>query len=194
MTDSRFPTAAYIAQSAEIYGDVRLAKGVSVWPKVVMRAEAAHIEVGAYSNIQDFVMIHFGSDSPSIIGSYCSITHHVTVHGAKVGDHCLIGINATLMDGAVIGDNCIVAGHSIVREGSIIPANSVVAGVPAKVVAQRNNGAANKLNALAYYENGLAYAKGNDRRWSEAEYQQRMAEYGAEVEAQFGTGKASTTQ
>lgn len=169
-----FPNAAFIADSAELYGDIRIADGASIWPKVVMRAESQYIQIGTMSNIQDFVMVHYGAETPSIIGAYCSITHHVTVHGATIGDRCLIGINATLMDGAVIGENSIVAGHSIVREGTVIPPSSVVAGVPAKVVARRNNAVANELNALAYHENALAYAVGNHRRWSEPDYQAKM--------------------
>ena len=179
--------AAWIAPSAELYGDVRLAEGVSIWPKVVMRAEAAYIEIGACSNIQDFVMIHYGNDCPSIIGEYCSITHHATVHGARVGDHCLIGINATLMDGCVIGENSIVAGHSIVSEGSVIPPNAIVAGVPGKVVGERNNRLANRLNAVAYLENALAFARGNHRRWSEEDYKEKMRTLMAEWAADEAT-------
>lgn len=184
-TDSRFPEAAFIAASAELYGEIQLAVGSSVWPKVVMRAEAAHIRVGVYTNIQDFVMIHFGADSPSVIGDYCSITHHTTIHGAAIGDRCLIGINATIMDGAVIGENSIVAGNSIVREGLVVPPNSIVAGVPAKVIGQRNNAVPNKLNALAYYENAQAFATGNHRRWSEPSYAEKMQHYTRDVMAEF---------
>ena len=46
------------ADSAELYGDIRLHEGVSVWPKVVMRAESDYIDIGAFTNIQDFTMIH----------------------------------------------------------------------------------------------------------------------------------------
>ena len=183
--NERFPNAAFVAPSAELYGEIELAQGASVWPQVVMRAEAAHIHVGAYTNIQDFVMIHFGADSPSVVGEYCSITHHATIHGADIGDRCLIGINATIMDGAVIGENSIVAGNSIVREGMRVPANSIVAGVPAKVIGQRNNAVANKLNALAYFENARAFAQGNHRRWSEPEYAEKMAQYTREVTTEF---------
>ncbi|MEC8346816.1 MAG: gamma carbonic anhydrase family protein, partial [Pseudomonadota bacterium] len=130
--------AIYQAPSAELYGDIRLAKGVSIWPKVVMRAESDHIEIGEYSNIQDFTMIHI-ANVPTKIGAYCSITHHCTIHGATIGDNCLIGINATIMDRVVIGDNCIIAGHTIVTEDTVIPANSIVAGAPGKVKATRNN-------------------------------------------------------
>ncbi|MEM1437067.1 MAG: gamma carbonic anhydrase family protein [Pseudomonadota bacterium] len=177
--------AAFIADSAELYGAVTLAEGSSVWPQAVLRGDALHIEVGAYSNIQDFVMIHVGSGTPSIIGRYCSITHHVTVHGARIGDHCLIGINATLMDGSVIGDNSIIAGNSIVREGQIIPPNSVAAGVPAKVLATRNNGAANKLNALAYHENARAFARGYHRRWADDDYPALTERWQRDLAAEF---------
>lgn len=174
---------AWIAPSAELYGDIRLDKGVSIWPKSVLRVEDTHISVGEFTNLQDFVMVHFGSGGPSEIGAYCSITHHTTIHGAVIGDCCLIGINATIMDGARIGANSIVAGNSIVREGMEIPPNSIVAGVPAKVIATRNNAVDNKLNALAYHENALAYARGYYRRWSDADFKHTMAQHKARLNA-----------
>ncbi|MFQ3347424.1 MAG: carbonic anhydrase/acetyltransferase-like protein (isoleucine patch superfamily) [Candidatus Azotimanducaceae bacterium] len=169
------------AASAELYGKIEIAEGVSIWSNVVMRAESSHIEIGAFTNIQDFTMIHI-ADGPTVIGEYCSITHHCTIHGATIGNNCLIGINATIMDGAVIGDNSIVAGNSLVREGTVIPANSIVAGTPAKVIAQRNNFVANRLNALAYYDNGIAYGLGNHRVWSEDEQQAKMAQRKTDLE------------
>ena len=143
--------AAWIAPGAELYGDIRIETGVSIWPQAVLRVEDTHIRVGEYTNLQDFVMVHFGSNGASDIGAYCSITHHTTIHGATIGDCCLIGINATIMDGAVIGANSIVAGNSIVREGAEFPDNSIIAGVPAKQVGTRNNFVENKMNALAYH-------------------------------------------
>ena len=104
---------AYVHETAYIYGKVTLNKDVSIWPYVVMRAEMNEIVIGERTNIQDFVMAHVGGVTPTIVGRNCSITHHVTLHGCTIGDNCLIGINATIMDGAVIGNNCIVAGHSM---------------------------------------------------------------------------------
>ncbi len=164
----------WLAPGAQVYGDVRFADGVSLWPNAVLRAESHFIQIGANTNVQDFAMIHIGG-APSIIGAFCSITHHATVHGAVIGDNCLIGINATVMDGATIGANSIIAGHAIVREGEEIPPDSVVAGVPGKVVARRSNYVANRLNAHAYLENARAYANGNHRRWAEPEYEAMMA-------------------
>jgi carbonic anhydrase/acetyltransferase-like protein (isoleucine patch superfamily) len=154
---------AFVHDSALIYGKVHLAPGSSVWPYVVMRAEIHEIRIGARTNIQDFVMIHVGNTTPTIVGEDCSITHHATLHGCEIGDRCLIGINATLMDGVKLGANSIVAGHSILREGSEFPENSIVAGVPAKLVGTRDNATANLFNAAFYYRNALNYAQGIDR-------------------------------
>ena len=161
------------AAGVQIFGDVRIGDGVTFWPNAVVRAESDYVSIGDYTNVQDFAMIHIGV-GPTNIGNYCSITHHATIHGASIGHNCLIGINATVMDGAVIGDNSIVAGHAIVSEGAEIPANSIVAGVPGKVIASRNNYVANKLNAVGYYRNGLAYAEGEHRLWADPEYVAEM--------------------
>lgn len=153
----------YVHETAYLYGKVTIGADSSVWPQVVMRSETFEIRIGERTNIQDFTMVHVGINTPTIIGDDCSITHHATVHGCTIGDRCLIGINATVMDGAVIGDNSIVAGHSIVTENTEFPPNSIIAGVPAKVVATRDMGAANTGNAAFYTQNGRNYAAGIER-------------------------------
>jgi carbonic anhydrase/acetyltransferase-like protein (isoleucine patch superfamily) len=154
---------AFIHDSALIYGKVYLSPGVSVWPHVVMRAEMHEIRIGARTNIQDFVMLHVGNFTPTVVGEDCSITHHATLHGCTIGDRCLIGINSTLMDGVKVGANSIVAGHSILTEGSEFPENSVIAGVPAKLVATRDNSKGNLFNSVFYQLSAANYAKGLDR-------------------------------
>ncbi len=151
---------AFVHETAWIYGRVYLGPGSSVWPQVVMRAEMFEIRIGARTNIQDFCMVHVGAKTPTLIGEDCSITHHVTLHGCEVGDRCLIGINATLMDGCKIGAGSIVAGHSIVTENSVFPAHSIIAGSPARLVKTRDCGPANVFNARFYELNGMNYARG----------------------------------
>lgn len=151
---------AYIDDSARLFGKITLEKDVSVWPNAVMRAEVHDIHIGEGTNIQDFVMIHVGTLTPTRVGKYCSITHHVTLHGCKIGDNCLIGINATVMDGVKIGNNCIVAGQAILTEGSEFPDNAIIAGVPAKQVGSKDNSEANRINAAFYIRNARNYQKG----------------------------------
>lgn len=172
----RVSAAAYIHPTAQIYGDVAIGAGSSVWINVAMRAESYSIKIGAHTNIQDFTMIHVGAASPTIIGDHCSITHHCTIHGCTIGDNCLIGINATVMDGAVIGENSIVAGGAFVREGAVVPPNSIVMGVPAQVTKVRNNWVANRMNAFLYEQNAEAYARGEHRIWSDPVGQTAMNE------------------
>ncbi len=92
----------------------------------------------------------------------------MTLHGCEIGDRCLIGINATVMDGAKIGANSIVAGHSLVVENAVFPENSVIVGAPARKVKTRDNTKANLTNAQFYLENALNYARGVERMSDEA--------------------------
>jgi carbonic anhydrase/acetyltransferase-like protein (isoleucine patch superfamily) len=161
---------AYIHDTAYLYGKITVEENASIWINVAARAEHKEIVIGRYTNIQDFVMLHVGESTGTYIGSHCSITHHCTIHGCTIGDNCLVGINATIMDGCVIGDNCIIAGHTYLKEGTVIPPNSIVMGVPGKVTRTQNNFVFNRFNAFLYYKNAIAFAAGNHRAWSGDEF------------------------
>lgn len=169
---------AFVHPSAQIYGRVRLAAGVSVWPNAVIRAEMHEVVIGERSNVQDFAMIHIGSGTGTVVGRDCSITHRVTLHGCTIGDNVLVGIGATIMDGCVVGDNSIVAGGSFLKENTVVPPNSIVAGVPAVVKASRDSSAANRFNAWLYTMNAEAYARGEHRAWDEADLAAAAARFG----------------
>ena len=184
--DVQIDPAAWVHPSAQIYGKVAIAADASVWPNVVMRAESAFIRIGARTNIQDFVMVHYGARTPTIVGEDCSITHHVTLHGCTIGDRVLVGIGATIMDGCVIGENSIIAGGAFLKEGTVVPPNSIVMGAPGKVVRERNCALANAMNAWMYAGNARAYARGEHRLWSQPEFQDlSRAEY-ARLNALYG--------
>lgn len=157
---------AYIDPTARLFGKITVAEGASLWPYVVARAEMHAVHIGRFSNIQDHAVLHVGGGGPTIIGDYCSITHHAVLHSATIGDNSLIGINVTLMDGVVIGENCIVAGGAFLKEGTVIPDNSIVMGMPGRVARTKNNFLQTRRNALIYHRNALAYARGDHRAWT----------------------------
>jgi len=173
-SDIDLSRAAFVHPSAAVYGKVRMGEGSSIWCNAVIRSEAAHVDIGDFTNIQDFVMIHTDPGRPVIIGSHCSITHHATIHGSIIGNNVLVGINATIYGGAVIGDNSIVGQHAYVKDGTIVPPNSVVVGSPAKVIRTANSWMANRVNAMFYHRNALAYAKGDHRAWEGPEFEAWM--------------------
>ena len=182
---------AYIHETAQIYGNERLEKGSSVWINVAMRAENYEIVVGEYANIQDFTMVHTGGQTGTYIGNHCSITHHCTIHGCTIGDNCLIGIGATVMDGCVVGENSIVGGAAFLKEGTVIPPNSIVVGSPAKPIKTVNNYVRNRLNAYIYYRNALAYRQGQYRDWDQPEAVKAIGEEIARLTAELKTLEAS---
>lgn len=173
----------WIAPSAVLSGRITLAANVSVWHNVVMRAEVQSIEIGRMTNLQDFVMVHVGYDAPTRVGEFCSITHHATIHGCTIEDHCLVGINAVVMDGAVIGRGSIVAGGAMVTEGKVFPPNSIIAGVPAEQIGERDSSHANRLNAWQYHHNAEQTRRGEQRAWAQPDYAAWLAKKRAEVEA-----------
>ena len=174
--------SAWLAPSAQVFGRVAVGAGASVWHNAVLRAECQEIRVGRMTNVQDFVMIHVAYDRATLVGAFCSITHHVTLHGCTVEDDCLIGINATIMDGAVVGRGSIVAGGAFVKEGTIVPPGSVVAGVPGKVVRTRDASRENRLNAWLYHRNAEHYRRGSHRAWEGPDYETWLATKRAQVE------------
>ncbi|MGF1641382.1 MAG: gamma carbonic anhydrase family protein [Rhodospirillales bacterium] len=183
--DDRFPDAAYIDPSARIFGNVVIGAGSSVWPLAVIRAETHAVEIGRFTNIQDFAMIHIGQTRPTIIGDYCSIAHRATLHGCTIGNNCLIGMDVTIRDGVELGDNCIVVSRAYVPEGLVVPANSLVGGQPAKVSRGDAHFLPNRFNALLYHRNALAYARGDHRAWTGPDYDAFVRDVRERLEAEY---------
>jgi carbonic anhydrase/acetyltransferase-like protein (isoleucine patch superfamily) len=175
--------SVFLAPGVQIYGRVTIAEDASLWPNAVIRAEAQEVRIGRYSNVQDFAMIHVGYDAPTVIGEFCSIAHRATIHGATIGDHCLVGIGATIMDGAVIGKGSIVGGGALVPEGKVFPPGVVLVGLPAKVIAERDSSRENRLNAWKYQRNASFYRRGDHRAWHGPEYRAWLEAKRAEIEA-----------
>lgn len=126
--------AAFIAPNATVLGDVTLGPRSSVWYGCVLRGDINYIEIGEGTNVQDLTMVHLADDYGVKVGRFCTIGHSAIIHACTIGDECLIGMGATILDGARIGDRCIVGANSLVTQGFEAPAGSMVLGSPAKVV------------------------------------------------------------
>jgi len=129
-------TRVWIAPSAQVIGDARLADDSSIWFGAVIRADNSAISVGARSNIQDNAMLHSDSGVPCTIGADCTIGHHAILHGCTVEDRVLIGMGAIILNHAVIGEGSIVGAGALVTENKVFPPGSLIVGSPAKAVRQ----------------------------------------------------------
>ncbi len=125
--------AAFVANCAKIMGDVTLGKDSSVFYGAVLRGDIRAIHIGKGTNIQDGTIVHMADDYDAIIGDYCTIGHAAIIHACKVGNECLVGMRAVILDGAEIGDHCLIAAGALVTQHAKIPPGSMVMGSPAKV-------------------------------------------------------------
>ena len=126
--------SVFIAEGAQVIGDVTIGEGSSIWYNVVIRGDVNPITIGRFTNIQDNSTVHSDPNRPTVIGNNVSIGHNAVVHGCTVGDMVLIAIHATVLTGAVIGSGSIVGAGAVVGEGKEIPPGRLAVGAPARVV------------------------------------------------------------
>lgn len=145
---------AFVAETADVIGDVEIGEGSSIWYGAVLRGDIEDIKIGKYSNIQDNATVHTETHIPTRIGDYTVIGHNAIIHGCTIGSNTLIGMGSTILNRAVIGDNCIIGAGTVVTEGKVIPDNSMVLGIPGKIVRQvtEEEAEAIKGNAMRYNE------------------------------------------
>ncbi len=127
---------AYVSPHSTVTGEVLLGQDASVWHNATLRGDIAPIEVGARTNIQDGAVLHVAADLPCIVGADVTVGHGAIVHGCKVGNRCLIGMGAILLNGVEIGEESIVGAGALLTEGKKIPPRSLVLGNPGKITRQ----------------------------------------------------------
>ena len=142
---------AFVAPSADIIGDVKIAADASVWFGAVIRGDESPIRIGEGTNVQDNAVLHCDHHSPMLIGKNVTLGHGAIIHGATIGDNVLIGMGAIVLNGANIGENCIVGAGAVVKENAIIPPNSMLVGVPAKVIRTLDEAAIEERKKQSYY-------------------------------------------
>jgi len=129
----RIDPTAFVADTAVVIGDVVIGPRCSVWFGAVLRGDVFHIRIGEETSVQDNAVIHvthgqFGTT----VGSRVTVGHSVTLHGCTVGDQCIVGMGAIILDQAEVGDRCIVGAGALVTPGTKIPAGHLAVGSPAR--------------------------------------------------------------
>ena len=130
----RVADSAWVADSAQVMGNVELASDASVWFGAVIRGDTETIRIGRGSNIQDGSVLHADVGKPLTIGADVTVGHQVMLHGCSIGDGSLIGIGAVVLNGAKIGKNCLVGAGALVTEGKVFADGTMIIGSPAKAL------------------------------------------------------------
>ena len=125
---------AYIAEGAQVIGDVILKADSSIWYNTVCRADINRIVIGERTNIQDNSVIHLENDQGVLVENDVTVGHNAIIHGCSIADGALIGMGAIIMNGAVIGKGAVIGAGTVVKEDMVIPDLSLVVGVPGKIV------------------------------------------------------------
>ena len=154
--------SAWVADSAQVMGNISLAADTSVWFGAVLRGDTETIDIGEGSNIQDACVLHADVGFPLTVGKHVTVGHQVMLHGCTIGDESLIGIGAIVLNGAKIGKNCLVGAGALVTEGKEFPDGSMILGSPAKAVRvlSPEQIAGLRRSAQHYVENARRYQAG----------------------------------
>lgn len=131
------PASVFIADGADVLGDVTIGEHASIWYQAVVRGDVHWIKIGEYTNVQDACILHVSNGTaPLSIGARVTIGHKALLHGCTVGDDCLIGMGSILLDGVEVGDGSVVAAGALLPPGKKYPAGSLIKGAPAQAVRQ----------------------------------------------------------
>ena len=129
-----FDSSVFIAESADIIGDVKIGKNSNIWYNTVIRADENSITIGENTNIQDGTVVHIEYNCETLIGNNVTVGHKAIIHGCKIGDNTLIGMGSIILGGAEIGEYTLVAAGSLVPPNKKIPSGVLVKGCPAQVI------------------------------------------------------------
>jgi carbonic anhydrase/acetyltransferase-like protein (isoleucine patch superfamily) len=156
--------SAFVAPGVHIFGDVTIGPRAVVMFGTVIRAELDRIVVGEETNLQDNSVLHADEGIPCLIGRRVTVGHAAVVHGAIVGDHCLIGIGALALNGSELGEGAWLAAGSVLPEGKSIPPWTLAVGTPAKPVRDLREGEIRRqdVGVDTYLRFGVTYRQQMD--------------------------------
>jgi len=153
----RIHSSCYIDESAQIVGEVEIGENSSVWMNAVLRGDVFAIRIGKNSNVQDCAVLHgMRYKYGVILGDWVTVGHSVTLHGCTVGDRCLIGMGAVVLNNVRIGEGSIIAAGTVVPEDTVIEPYSLWMGVPGKF-RKRIDDEASQQMILMYAKNYVDY-------------------------------------
>ena len=126
--------SAFIHPQAAVTGNVIIGKDVYVGPGAAIRGDWGQVIIEDGCNVQENCTVHMFPGVTVTLKRNAHIGHGAIIHGATIGENCLVGMNAVIMDNVLLGDECVVGALTFIKADTVIPPRSVVVGNPSKIV------------------------------------------------------------
>jgi phenylacetic acid degradation protein len=127
---------SFVHPLAAVTGNVIIGKNCYIGPGAAIRGDWGQIVLEDGVNVQENCTVHMFPGKSIVLKKSAHIGHGAIIHGANLGENCLIGMNSVIMDDAEIGDESIIGAMAFVKAETKIPKRSLVVGNPAKVIKQ----------------------------------------------------------
>jgi carbonic anhydrase/acetyltransferase-like protein (isoleucine patch superfamily) len=130
---------AYVAPTATVCGDVRLAAGCRIMHGAALVAEEGGIEVGSDGIVLENAVIRATGGHPVRIGRHCLVGPQAHLVGCVLEDEVFVATGAAIFHGARLGRGAEVRIHGVVHlqtvlaAGAVVPIGWVAVGDPAQI-------------------------------------------------------------
>lgn len=126
--------SAFIHPNATVTGNVIIGKDVYIGPGAALRGDWGEIIIEDGCNVQENCTIHMFPGTTVTLKKGAHIGHGAIIHGATIGENCLIGMNSVIMDDVIIEKESIIGALCFVSAKTHIPKRSLVVGNPSKII------------------------------------------------------------
>ncbi len=126
--------SSFIHPQASVIGNVVIGKHCYIGPGAAIRGDFGRIVIKDGCNVQENCTVHMFPGVEVVLEKNAHIGHGAVIHGCSIGENCLIGMNAVIMDNVVLGEGCIVGALSFVKANEVYESRSLIVGNPAKKI------------------------------------------------------------
>lgn len=126
--------SSYIHPQANVTGNVIIGENCYIGPFCAIRGDFGQIIIEDGCNVQESCTVHMFPGTTVYLRKNSHIGHGAIIHGGEIGENCLVGMNAVVMDNCKIGKESIIGALCFVPAKTSIPERSLVVGNPGKII------------------------------------------------------------
>lgn len=118
--------SAYVAPTAVLVGDVRVAAGARILHGAVLTAEDGAVVVGQDSVVMEQALVRGRRGHDARVGTAVMVGPHAHVNGSVIEDEAFVATGAALFPGSRVGAGAEVRIHGVVHVNTVVPPGAVV--------------------------------------------------------------------